>query len=116
MKPQDPLCHLRNCHAGTSADLIITRTEQSSIELMQPIVIPTSISLTQIQMFCHFLKGILRIASLISIGHFSPKLSIFGEIDAVSRMNLRDSHEVCLRNKCNVSGILEDHKGSCASC
>jgi hypothetical protein len=73
--------------------------------MMNPIVIPTGIRLTQTQMIRHSLKGMSRIQSLISIGHLSPKPSIFGEIDAVGGMNLDSFHEVSDDDSFNIRAI-----------
>lgn len=102
MRTQDPLCQFSDCHTGTQSNLSVSLVPRSvlvsidpitvTVSVMNPIVIPASISFTQTQMFCHFLKRMRWIAFLIRICHFCPELCFFGEIDALLGMNRDSSH------------------------
>ncbi len=87
---QPLMYQLSECHTGTQTNLSVTI--HSRVEMMHTVVITTAIGFTQIKMFRHLLERMLRIAFLISIGHFSPELCFFGEINAVLGVDFDGSH------------------------
>jgi len=113
---QPPLWQFSECHTGTPADLIVTIAKIPQICLMHSIVISAGICFTQIEMFCHFSKRMLRVTFAIIVQHFTPELSVFSEPNAFLRVNRNRTHLVflCL-NECNVNQNQENRKGSCAT-
>jgi hypothetical protein len=90
---------LSDSYTSTMTDLSVTITKITKIAVMHTIIITAGICFTQTQMLCHLFEGMIWIQFPIQIGHFSPELSIFGELDAFLRMSVDGSHWCVVLNK-----------------
>ncbi len=92
---QPIVCQFLECHTSTLPNLRVTRTEVSSIMMMNSVVVTTSASLTQFEMFCNLLKRMLRINFLVEVDHLTPECSVFGESNALGLVNFYRTHLEC---------------------
>jgi len=96
------LCQLGNWHTSTTAHLSISKIP---IMVMNPIVIPTGVALTQSKMFGDLFERMSGIFFLVKINHPTPECSKQSETNALLRMNLNGSHLVFVLNETNINQI-----------
>lgn len=91
MRTQDPLCQLSECHFCTLTHLSVTFL-RLVVKVMTTIKIPTSISFTEVESFCHLFERTIGMQPFIGIQNVTPNLCILSETNRVGGVNFNGTH------------------------